>query len=284
MKPKRNPAWLLVLGLAMSPPPAAFAQLPTLSQSPWLGYFAAHEGRRFKFGITGRGEIKLTPLNDKGAEFGPHMTLPVQVGIEEILPDGKTDMKVIRADTLQSQQTATDKLERVVIQGKVSADAAFEAVIEQKAGTISIGGRLLDKGQFQKNPVRFAVRVRIPNNYPWTKEESWKSHPEKVAPFLKKIGKDSIEMTRIDKKRITWTFEKPVDASSPDLSGPGMSRIEIAMQSFGDRRLLFNASENSRITLSNTPDSPLYEGFTLTWIPDVAKDKDAKARLGLVIK
>lgn len=280
----RKTAFLFPLGLVLSSPPEASAQLPALDKQPWLGYFAAHEGRRFNFGVTSRGEIKLTPLNDKGVEFGPHMALPILIGIEEIQPDGKADMKTIRVDTLKSEQTPTDKLERVVFQGKVSAEAVFEAVIEQKGGVISIGGRMLDKGQFKKNPVRFAVRVRIPNNYPWTTEERWKSDPKKVEPFLKKIANDSIELNRTDKKRITWTFEKPVDTASGDLTGPGVSRIEMRMQSFGDRKLLFNASENSVMTISNTPNTPLYQGFTLTWIPDPEKDKDGKARLGLTVK
>ena len=284
MKNKSIPTWLFLLGLIVSSPSGAFAQLPAMDKAPWLGYFAAHEGRPFKFGVTSRGEIKLTPLNNKGVEFGPHMALPILIGIEEIQPDGKTDMKPIRVDTLKSGQTPTDKLERIVLQGKVSAEASFEAVIEQKSGVISIGGRMLDKGQFKKNPVRFAVRVKVPNNYPWTTEERWKSDPKKVAAFLKKIESDSIELNRSDKKRVTWTLEKPVDAASGDLTGPGVSRIELRMQSFGDNKLLFNASENSVMTISNTPNSPLYQGFTLTWIPDPEKDKDGKARLGLTVK
>jgi hypothetical protein len=284
MKTIKRITWLLTLGISLSPHHRSFAQLPALNEKPWLGYFAGYEDRRFKFGVTSRGEIKLTPLNNKGFDFGPHMALPVLIGIEEIQPDGKTDLKPIRVDTLKSEQSPTDKIERVVLQAKVSADASFEAVIEQKSGVISIGGRMLDKGQFKKNPVRFAVRVRIPNNYPWTTEERWKSDPKKVEPFLKKIANDSIELNRTDKKRITWTFEKPVDAASGDLSGPGVSRIEMRMQSFGDRKFLFNASENSVMTISNTPNTPLYQGFILTWIPDPEKDKDGKARLGLTVK
>ena len=284
MKTTRNIAWLLPLGLALASLPMAFAQLPALDKQPWLGYFAAYEGRHFKVGITGHGEIKLTPLNDKGDEFGPHMALAVPIGIEEIQPDGKADMKVIRMESLKSEQPPTDKLERVVLQGQVSAEAVFEAAIEQKGGVVSIGGRVLDKGQFKKNPIRFAVRVKVPNSHPWTKEESWKSDPKKVAAFLKKIEGDSIELNRIDKKRITWTFEKPVDAASSELTGPGASRLEIRMQAFGDRRFLFDASENSVMTISNTPNTPLYEGFTISWVPDAEKDKDGKARLGFIVK
>lgn len=277
-------AKLLSLGLFLSSQSISFGQLPTLNDQPWLGYFAAYEGRNFKLGITARGEIRITPLNDKGFDFGPHMTLPVQVGIEEMQPDGKMDMKVIRVESLKSEQPPTDKLERVVLQGTVSAEAMFEAVIEQKSGVISIGGRILDKGQFKKNPVRFAVRVRVPNNYPWTKEERWKSDPKKVAAFLKKISDDSIELNRIDRKRIEWTFEKPVNAANNELTGPGASRIEVRMQSFDDRRFLFNASENSVMTITNHPDAPLYEGFTISWVPDAEKDKEGRARLGLIVK
>ena len=134
MKIQSNLAWMTALCLSLSSPPTAFAELPVLNEAPWLGYFAGHEGRRFKFGITSRGEMKLTPLNDKGLAFGPHMTLPIQAGIEEVLPDGKAEMKTLRVDTLESKQTATDKLDRVVIQGKASAEAVFEMVISLSSG------------------------------------------------------------------------------------------------------------------------------------------------------
>lgn len=284
MKLQATLAWMTALCLTLASPPAAFAELPVLNEAPWLGYFAGHEGRRFKFGITGRGEIKLTPLNDKGLAFGPHMVVPIQAGIEEVLPDGKVEMKTLRVDTLESKQSATDKLDRVVIQGKVSAEAVFEVIIEQKHGTIFIGGRLLDPGQFKKNPVRFVVRVKVPNTHPWTKEASWKSDPAKVEAFLRKIEGDSIELNRIDRKRLTWTFDKPVDASTNALTGPGVSRLELRMQSFGERRFLFDASEHSMMSLANTPGTALHEGFTITWIPDPAKDRDGKARLGFTVK
>ena len=57
MKTTRNIAWLFPLGLALASPPMAFAQLPTLDKQPWLGYFAAYEGRHFKVGITGHGDF-----------------------------------------------------------------------------------------------------------------------------------------------------------------------------------------------------------------------------------
>jgi hypothetical protein len=284
MKTLRKLPYLMLITLAGFSLPQARAQLPFIEKQPWLGYFAAYEGRRFTVGITAHGEIKLTPLNDKGEPFGPNMNFPFLIGIEEVPAGGKIEMKVIKQETLKSVQLPTDKLERVVIQGQVSADAVFEAVIEQKGGTISIGGRVLNQGQFKKNPIRFAVRARIPNIYPWTADTAWKNDTTKTEAFLKKAAGDRLEMTRTDGKRITRTFEKPVDAASEEVTGPGIARMEIRMHGLANRQFLFNSSENSVMSLTNQPTAPLYEGFTIHWTPDLDKDKDGTARFSFLVK
>lgn len=280
----RNPSRLFALGLAILASPMAQAQLPALKKEPWLGFFAAYEDRRYTLGITADGQLKLTPLNDKGVAFGPNSVLTIQVGIEEVLPDGTAEMKVLKPETLKSEQAPTEKFERLVIQGQVSAEAVFEAVIEEKSGIISIGGRVLDKGKFTKNPIRFAVRAKMPNLHPTVNDEWVKSDPKKAAAFFKRIEDDTLQLTRIDGKRLVQKFDKPVDTASADVSGSGISRIEITMNNFTNRKFLFNASENSRMTLSNTNAAPLYRGFAMNWTPDVEKDKDGKARFSFMVK
>jgi hypothetical protein len=284
MRSFRNLSGLLAIGLAILSSHTAHGQLPALKKEPWLGYFAAYQDRHHTLGITADGQLKLTPLNDKGVAFGPYSVLTIQVGIEEVLPDGKAEMKVLKPETLNSEQEPTEKFERLVIQGQVSAEAVFEAVIEEKSGIISIGGRVVDKGKFTKNPIRFAVRAKMPNQYPTVNDEWVNSDPKKAAAFFKRIEDDTLQLTRIDGKCLAQKFEKPVDAASADVSGPGISRIEITMNNFTNRKFRFNASENSRMTLSNTNAAPLYRGFTMNWTPDVEKDKDGKARFSFVVK
>lgn len=284
MKTLRNFRLLLLAGLAAPLSPCAHAQLADLGKEPWLGYFAAHEDRRYTLGITTQGQIKLTPLNDKGVAFGPNSVMTVLFGIEEVLPDGTAEMKTVKPDTLKCEQAGAVKFERLVITGQVSAEAVFEAVIEQKSGVISIGGKVVDKGKFTKNPIRFAVRAKMPNLYPWMNDEVVKTDPKKATGFLKRIAEDEIELTRTDGKRIRQKFDQPVDTASAEVSGPGVSRLEFVMNNFTNRKFLFNASENSRMILSNTAATPLYRGFSINWTPDAEKDKDGKARFGFVVK
>ena len=284
MKVPNNLTGLIVAGLAIWSSPLVEAQLPSLGKQPWLGYFSGFQDRRFSIGITADGQLKLTPFNDKGVAFGPNSVLTVLVGIEEVLPDGSAELKVLKPDTLKSEQAPSDKFERVVLQGQVSAEASFEAVIEQKGGVISIGGKVLDKGKFTKNPIRFAVRARMPNLYPWMTDDLAKTDPKKASTFLKKIEDDEIELTRTDGKRLAQKFDKPVDMASADVSGPGVTRIEFTMNNFTNRKFLFNASETSRMTVSNGASSPLYKGFSINWSPDAEKDKDGKARFSFVVK
>jgi hypothetical protein len=257
------------------------AQLPSLGKAPWLGYFAAYESSRFTVGLSTTGEIKVTPLDQKGNPFGPFNYIMVNFGIEEVLPEGKSEMKKIKAETLTSEQAATDKLEKVVIRGKVSADAGFEAAIEQDRGVISITGHVTDTGMFKKNPVRFGVQVKIPDTYPpWMREDKWKADEKAMAALQKTIKMDNIKLVWADGKKVSQSFEKAVDAASKEITGPGVVKAEIEVGAYRNRKLLFSASEPSVMLLSNKNPSPLCDGFLIHWTPDAG----GKARFSFEIK
>lgn len=276
---RRVAGLLLVLGLGWIA--NAPAQLPALNKSPWQGYFAGYENKRFTFGLASGGEIRVTPLNDKGEEFGPNHHFAILFGIEEILPDGRLEMKKIKPETLTSEQAATDKLERVVIRGKVSADAAFEAVFAQDRGVISMTGRVMETGGFKKNPIRFGVQVRFPDTYPkWMREDRWKSDEKAMAALQKQMKAEIIRITWTDGTKVTHSFEAPVDAASKTLNGPGMSKAEIEVAAFKNRRFVFSAPPSTPMTLSNAGSAPLSDGFSIHWSPDA----EAKSAFSLEIK
>jgi len=259
----------LLLGLSLGWVANVPAQLPALNEAPWLGYFAGYENKRFTFGLSAAGEIKVTPLNDKGEHFGPNDHFAILFGITEILPDGKLEMKKIKADTLTSEQAATDKLEKVVIRGKVSADAGFEAMIAQDRGVISITGRVTETGGFKKNPIRFGVQVNFPDTYPkWMREDKWKSDEKAMEALQKKLKLENIDITWTDGKKVKQSFEEPVDAASKELNGPGISMAEIEVQTYKNRQFIFTASNSSAMTLSNAGSSALSDGFFIHWTPD----------------
>lgn len=270
--------WLAV-ALCAAVLPAA-AQLPSLDKQPWLGHFAAHQNKRFQVGITGQGRMALTPMGDKDAPFSPTYAVNIVFGIEEMLPGGGTTLKEIKTETLESSQPASDDFEKLVIRGKVTGDAAFEVFIEQERGEISIGGRVTDPGTLTKNPLRFAVRAKIPNVYTKEKTETKKE----IKMFEKKMKDDRIDLKWTDGKRLKHNFYEELNASSKEVNGPGIAAAQIEIGAYKGREFIFMASENSAITLSNEKPGGLHQGFTLHWTPDDKKDPEGKARLNFEVK
>jgi hypothetical protein len=264
--------------------PKAGAELPSLEKQPWIGFYAAYANKRFNFSVTPQGNIELAPMNKKGTPVGKKLAITIDAGIEETLPDGKAVMKQIQVDTLESEQAATENLEKISIRGKVTGDAQFELNLEQTRGIIFIGGRVLDSGTLTKNPIRFAVRVRIPNGYPDSSDAKAKPVDKSGKAFLKKIADDSLTVKWTDGKRVKQDFEKAVDATSKDLNGPGIASAEVEISSYHGNRLIFTASPNSAITLRNAQPAPLHEGFVISWLADASKDPDGKARLAIEVK
>jgi len=290
------------------------AELPSLDKEPWLGYYAVLANKRFQFTFAANGKIALVPIGDKGDPVANTLTIPIEILIEEMMPDGKSVSKQIKAETLASAQPATDKLEKVVITGQVTGEAAFEATLEQARGGIAIGGRITDPGTLTKNPLRFGIRAKFPNAYPkanvaelkddakeLTKEEKRaerkakrdaekdgksdaKKDAKKNADELAKIKEDRIDLKWTDGTRKKQTFEKEVEAASKDLNGPGIAGAEIEISAYQGKKFLFIASPDSTMMLSNDKLAPLFQGFSITWVPDAAKDKEGKARLSLEVK
>ena len=260
--------------------PSVSAQLPARNQPPFLGYFAVFTNKRFEFRVTPEGKMVLASLNQKGEPASDRLAQRVDIVVQELMPDGKSVIRQIKPETLESPQPATDKLEKAVIRGKVTGDAAFEVSIEQQRGVITMGGRLVDPGTL-KNPLRFSLRVVFPNAYPEKKPNGRKEE----EAFEKQLKDDCVEVKWTDGKRKKQSFEKPVDVASKDLNGPGITAMEVVIAPYKDRKFLFTTTGNSTINLSNNgKTAPLYEGFFINWMPDAEKDKDAQARLSLEVK
>lgn len=269
--------------------PSAYAELPALNKKPWLGFFAVLKNRNFEITIDGQGEMRISPHTKDGKIFGAYLAFPISMGVEAVLPDGKTQALSILPDTLESTDPATDKLEKTIIRGKVTGGAAFEATIEEARGAISIGGRVTDPGTATTNPLRFHVRTTIPYFYGGVDKDT----PQKKKDFEATIKDDYIETKFTDGKRHKQLFVPPVDAGSPEMTGPGIASAEIGLSLFQSRKFLLSASDNSAMKLANanqaptesgTHERPLYEGIVITWAADPAKDPQGKARLAIQVK
>ena len=251
------------------------AALPTLTEKEWLGYFVGMKHRAFLFGITSEGKATIKPMGEKGEPASIKLTIPVDFKILETLPDGKVISRQIQPQSLESAQPATNNPQNIVIKGKVTGSASFEIFINEERGGISLGGRLLEPGT-SKNPMRFAIDLKIPDVYADTK----KGGDKKAAKAQEeKAKKDKLQLIWTDKKAVKQSLTEKINASSKEISGPGITSVLLELDAYNGKKIEVIASENSSITLENKQPASLIDGFSMTWTSDISKDPEGKARL-----
>ena len=275
---------LATILLAVAGTPPASAQLPIVNEPPMLGYHTAYMNRKYQFGMTGSGEISVRLVDSKGQLATSPFIVRITIGIEEVLPDGKTVLRQIKPETLESAQSPNGNFEKTVISGKVSGDAVFEATMEQNRGVITMGGRVTDPGPLVKNPLRFTARMNFPAAYPYDLKGDKQNDKKAVKLFEKKIESDLLELKWTDWKKKKLNFAEIVDASTADINGPGIAEVEIETGACAGKKYLITASPNSAMKLWSAKPAPLHLGFSLHWSPDPAKDPDGKARIGIDLK
>ena len=143
-----------------------------------------------------------------------------------------------------------------------------------------LGGRLVDPGA-AKNPLKFSIKANVPDAYPRVKKAGDK---KAVEAFEERIKNDRLQLTWTDGKRGKPRTDKAVDAASKEVSGPGISALQLEFSSFQERRIELVAAANSSIALLNPRTAPLQEGFTAVWTVDAVKDPEGNARLAVEVK
>ena len=256
------------------------AQLPSLNEQPWLGYFAAFSNSKYGFGVTSHGKMDITPMISRGKPVSRMLAVNMEIVVEELAPGGKIYTKKIRPETLSSAQPTTDKLQKTTITGKVTGDASFEVTFEQQRDVILIGGRLLDPGTLTKNPLRFSIRCTFPDPYYSAK----KNDPKTAKTFEKTIAADRLQLTLADKKRKKLKFDEQIGDSKPEINDPGIIEAEVEISSYKGRKFILAAAPETPLKIWNNKTRPLHEGFSFVWAPDPAKDPDGKARMSIEVK
>lgn len=265
----------------------AMAQLPSLDEPPWLGYFAAHQSTRCTLGITSQGDIIFNPSEDAPRPTGGR-SFRLRPIIEEITPAGRVVVRELDPETLQSAQPASAEIDKVVFSGKVQGGATLEVTVEQNRGILLIGGRVVDPGP-AGNVKRFAISGRTPRFYATygegnkSKSEEQKALEAKREKALEiKLKNENLELKLLDGKRVKQSILEPVDLASGTLSGTGVAEIEIDFQFYRGRKVLLTAAPNSSFSLSNRKGQRIFKnGFSLVWRPDPEKDTDGKARMAI---
>ena len=272
-------AWVAGLVVVAEISPVS-AELPAMQEKEWLGYFVGFANKKYQFGLTAQGKatIRLTGKDD--GMISQKLVIPVDFIVEEIAPDGKVTVKYAQPESLESAQPATNKPQDVTIKGKVTGGATFEMYIDEDRGVMAFGGRVLDPGTL-KNPLRFSIRVKIPDVYADANKGIDKKEQK---AFEEKAKSDRVQLSWTDGKRVKQDADKAVDANSKELNGPGIAAAQITLSPYLGKKLEFVSSANSAMNLVGEKAAPLHSGFSLVWIADQAKDPGGKARLSFEVK
>ena len=262
-----RPIFLLLAAAAFMTP--VQAQLPGLEEKIWLGYFAGYADRDCLFGVSSRGEISIQLESEKGSRgegIGPS-ALKILVGIEEVVPNAKPSIRTIKAESLETSDEPTEKLEKTVIRGKVTGDASFELTIERNRGSFTISNRLVDAGTLTKNEIRPVVAFVMPLLYRHDKEDVL----TKVQ--TKEREKDTLELKWTDGTRKKVSLLEEMDANTEKLNGPGIAIAQIeAGGLIKARKLTLEAPAGvSVIRAGNQTPQMLNRGMRFTAMPAPTK-------------
>ena len=274
---------LVVLGLLGFAPSRVAAQLPMLEEEGWLGYFAGLTESRFLFGIDSQGLIIINP-NVKAKGPSDNMAIKIEPLVIEQMPNGGTTTKNLAVDSLETSDQPTLKFKQAVYRGKVTGDAQFEVTVTSERGMIFAGGRILNPGSL-KNPLRFALQVRVPNFYPNLKIEE--EDEKKAAKELqKRLRGDQISLKSADGKRQKFDLLEKPDFKQAGLIDGMFTEVEVSAGAIKGRKISIAAAPNSFLKLSPSGSQPteLYKGLQVTWQVDAAKDPDGKARMAVGVR
>ncbi len=259
----------------------ASAGLPGLDEEEWEGCYAVHESQRYDLSIGTAGEIWLIPKQRDKDHVAKDNRIRIYYGIEEVKDDGKTVLKTIDEDSLVSEQEATDRLEKIVIQGEATGGSKFELVIEESRGEISIGGRVLDAGKLTKYPLRFTVRANIPYAYVTPDRKDKRAQRD----FARLMKRDRMELERLDGSRASVSLAETPNEECLELNGDGIEKVEVKIGYYENRKFYFVADGESSMHLINGGDAePMYLGFSLNWVRTAEQDPEAEARMRFWVK
>lgn len=258
----------------------ALAELPSLTAKETMGIFAISANSKYNFHIECQGRFELLPDGGRKKTVQDTSAISIEPIIEEVLPDGSFKTRAINYNSLESNDPATDDLQKTTIRGSANGDISFEMTTEVVQGTIYFSGKVTNPGPAVKNPLRFAIRIKVPSLYQKLKIRG----PEKEEEFNEALEDDKVTIQWADGEKLKRNFQKNIDASSEEINGPGISSVEIDSAAYGGKKVTITAATNSSLKMSNSASEPLHKGFRLMWTTDPAKDKDHKAQIAIEVR
>ncbi len=262
---------LLVVGCQ-----TAQAQLPALQKEPWLGFYAVHQQRDFQFKIDTKGQGILIPLQKNGEPITQVLHLPLEIFIEEKMPDGKQSLRAVQAVSLTAVEPPAEKLAKATFKGKTVGDAAFEVTVEAQGARLRYGGRITDKGSLTANPIRLIIRTRFPSAY--------KAGDRDKKEVIKQIKDDELRVARLDGKRFKLSGDKPLAEPPNEVADKDLSSVGVKIGAWRGMAFEFSATAHSAIRLTTAGSDELIRGFHVEWSPDPATDPKGESRLQIEVK
>lgn len=253
----------------------AAEDLPQLNEDPWTGWFAGYERRAFRFGVNREGVASVMAFKEEDEPMHRRFWIEIEPLIEELKPDGKVSTRKAKPGGWQALTERTAVGGAIGYRGTVAGGAVFEVRFETDGDEIRGGGRIVERGKLTRNPVRFVIRIKVPNMYHYQKDE------EKLEKIAKR---DRISMVGEDGGKLRYDAWDVVDPGSVGIDGRGIRKARVDLAGFKGPRMDLDSGAEGLFEFRNSGERELYRGFAFAWMPDPEKDADGKGRFVLKFK
>lgn len=254
---------------------------------PWIGCFAVADEDEYRFRIAVGGQFDILVLKKNGEPIDLY-PITLKVLASETLPDGSVRDLPMQLDTVESTDPPTAKLKKTIIKGKLTEQTTgqptLEITIENSGGAILASARIIDKGSFDKNPLKPIIRLGFPKFYAHeaAQRDTWDK--KQAKDFDKLIGKDFVRLKHLDGKAIKLECVALPDLKPGEINAGGSSLAELEFHAYEGRRIELIAAPNSSLIIGNAGAGPLHADLWFQWSADAVKDPAGKAQLAIKIK
>ncbi|MGB6222836.1 hypothetical protein [Haloferula sp.] len=249
-------------------------ELPELFEKPWMAWYSGYEGKKMHFGVAPDGQASLIPIDEKSKDrISQGNWLSIRPVILETMPDGRDVVKSAIEDGWEAITPESNEAEEVKYRGTVTGGAKYEVHYQVDDGEIIASGQILDKGELTENPIRFAIRVIIPNVY---------RHVDEEEKLLERAEDDRFDFVKVDKKKAKFKGDETVEAVAKECGPFRYLRAEI--ENYNGGRFEFDAGDIGQFEFEKPDADLIAKGFTLVWTPDPAKNAGGKGKMLLEYK
>ncbi|WP_435894500.1 hypothetical protein [Oceaniferula spumae] len=249
------------------------AQLPSMSEPPWTGFFSGYQQRDYEFGINNEGVMELYLMTKKKERVGHTRTIKIypQVLIEN--DQGKRFYRSLNEDEgFATEIKPSLEHKEVKFTGETKGGVKLEINVKYDRSEIILDGKVLDKGDIKDPKVYFSYKVKVPAMYTSTYKDEDKAKS--------RMRKDKVRFIRAkDGKRVTLKSYEEVDVLAEENAKDGVRELEVDMDGQEGKKLIFGSlDEKSTLIFTNRPadkKGKLWEGYEVLWLREMG---DASAK------